>query len=51
MTNSYLYNKSNFFTKIVFIYLIFLSKSFAIENNKLEIITEGNENAKIEILI
>ena len=37
--------------KILFIYLIFFTKSFASENEKLRNITEGNENAKIEILI
>ena len=35
--------------KILFIYLIFFTKSFASENEKLRNITEGNENAKIEI--
>ena len=51
MTNCSLYNKSIFLIKILFIYLIFSTKSFGIENNKLENITEGNENAKIEILV
>ena len=51
MTNYYLYNKSIFLIKILFIYLIFFTKSFGIESNKLENITEGNENAKIEILV
>ena len=51
MTKCSLYNKSIFLIKILFIYLIFFTKSFGIENNKLENITEGNENAKIEILV
>ena len=51
MTNCSLYNKSILLIKILFIYLIFSTKSFGIENNKLENITEGNENAKIEILV
>ena len=44
-------NKLFFLIKILLIYLFFLTKSFAIENNKLKDITEGNENAKIEILV
>ena len=51
MTNYSLYNKSIFLIKILFIYLIFFTKSFGIENNKIENITEGSENAKIEILV
>ena len=51
MTKCSLYNKSIFLIKILFIYLIFSTQSFGNENNKLENITEGNENAKIEILI
>ena len=51
MTNYNLYNKSIFLIKILFIYLIFSTKSFGVENNKLKNITEGNENAKIEIII
>ena len=51
MTNCSLYNKSIFLIKILFIYLIFSSKSFGIENNKFKNITEGNENAKVEILV
>ena len=51
MTNLSLYNKSIFLIKILFIYLIFCTKSYGIENNKLKNITEGNKNAKIEILI
>ena len=47
----YKYNKSIFLIKILFIYLIFSTKSFGVENNKLKNITEGNENAKIEILV
>ena len=51
MTNYSLYNKSIFLIKILFIYLILSIKSFGVENNKIENITEGNENAKIEILV
>ena len=51
MTNFSLYNKSIFLIKILLIYLTFSTKSFGIENNKLKNITEGNENAKIEILV
>ena len=51
MTNFCLYNKSIFLTKILFICLIFCTKSSGIENNKLENITEGNKNAKIEIIV
>ena len=38
-------------TKILLIYFFFLSKSFSIENNQLKGFIEGNENAKIEILV
>ena len=51
MTNYNLKKKSFLFVKILIIYLIFFTKSFAIENNKLKNITEGDKNAKIEILI
>ena len=44
-------NKLLLLFKILFIYLFFFIKSFAIENDKLKDITEGNENAKIEILV
>jgi len=44
-------NKLLLLIKILLIYFFFLTKSFAIENNKLKGITEGNENAKIEILV
>ena len=44
-------NKLLLLFKILFIYLFFFIKSFAIENDKLKGITEGNENAKIEILV
>ena len=40
-----------FLTKILLIYFIFFTKSFSIENNKIKNISEGNENAKIEILV
>ena len=51
MNSCSLYNKSIFLIKILLIYLTFSTKSFGIENNKLKNITEGNENAKIEILV
>ena len=51
MTGHSLYSKSLFLIKILFIYFIFSIKSFGVEDNKLKNITEGNENAKIEILI
>ena len=51
MTICSLYNKSIFLIRILFIYLIFFTQSFASEKSKLENITEGNENAKIEILV
>ena len=51
MSSCSLYNKSVLLIKILFIYLIFSTKSFGVENNKLKNITEGNENAKIEILV
>ena len=44
-------NKLLLLFKILFIYLFIFIKSFAIENDKLKDITEGNENAKIEILV
>ena len=44
-------NKLLLLIKILLVYFFFLTKSFAIENNKLKGITEGNENAKIEILV
>ena len=44
-------NKLLLLFKILFIYFFFFIKSFAIENDKLKDITEGNENAKIEILV
>ena len=37
--------------KILFVYFFFITKSFCIESNNLKGITEGNENAKIEILV
>ena len=37
--------------KILFVYFFFITKSFCIERNNLKGITEGNENAKIEILV
>ena len=51
MNNCSLYNKSIFLIKILFICLIFWTKSFGFENNKLKNITEGDENAKIKILV
>ena len=44
-------NKLLLLIKILLVYFFFLSKSFAIENDRLKDITEGNENAKIEILV
>ena len=37
--------------KILFVYFFFITKSFCIESNNLKGITEGTENAKIEILV
>ena len=37
--------------KILLIYLFFFTKPFAIEKSELKNITEGSENAKIEILV
>ena len=37
--------------KILLVYFLFLTKSFAIENGQLKGIIVGNENAKIEILV
>lgn len=44
-------NKLLLLIKILFVYFFFLTKSFAIESDKLKGITEGNENAEIEILV
>ncbi len=46
-----LYNKLLLSIKILIIYFIFSIKLFAAENNSFKDITEGNENAKIEILV
>ena len=51
MTSSNLNNKLLLLIKILFIYLIFFTKSFADENDKLKGIIEGNKSAKIEILV
>ena len=51
MNNCPLYNKSIFLIKILLIYLILSTKSFGAENGKFKNITEGNENAKITILV
>ena len=51
MTSSNLNNKLLLLIKILFIYLIFFTKSFANENGKLKGIIEGNKSAKIEILV
>ena len=51
MINYNLNNKLLLLIKILFVYFFFLTKSFAIENSQLKSITEGNENAKIEILV
>jgi len=44
-------NKLILLIKILLIYSIFFTKSSAFESGKLKNITEGNENAKIEILV
>ena len=44
-------NKLLLLIKILFVYFFLLTKSFAIEDNKFKGITEGNKNAKIEILV
>ena len=44
-------NKLLLLIKILLVYFFLLIKSFAIENSQLKSITEGDENAKIEILI
>ena len=51
MTKHNLYKKFILPIKIFFICLLFISKSSAVEKNNLKIITEGSENAKIEILV
>ena len=48
------YNSNNILfllIKILFVYFFLLTKSLAIEDNKFKGITEGNKNAKIEILV
>ncbi len=44
-------NKLILLIKILLIYSIFFTKSFTSESDQLKNITEGNENAKIEILV
>ena len=51
MTRTSLYNKTFFLIKIFSIYLFFSLKSFSTEINNFKNITEGNEDAKIEILV
>ena len=51
MINLNLHNKLILLIKILLIYSIFFTKSFTSENDQLKNITEGNENAKIEILV
>ena len=51
MTSSNLNNKLLLLIKILLVYFLFLTKSFAIENGQLKGIIVGNENAKIEILV
>tara|TARA_Y100000590_G_C15582914_1_gene963045 strand:- start:185 stop:799 length:615 start_codon:yes stop_codon:yes gene_type:complete len=51
MIKNNLNNRLFFCLKFLFFYLIFFTQSFAIENNEIKNITEGNENAKIEILV
>jgi len=51
MISQNLNNKLISLIKILFIYSILSVKCFAIENNKIKNISEGNDNAKIKILI
>ena len=51
MISYYLSKKQLLLIKILFVYFFFITKSFGIESNKLKSIAEGNENAKIEILV
>ena len=51
MTNENLKNKLFFLMKILFIYVIFFSKSLTFANDEIKNITDGNKNAKIEILV
>jgi len=51
MVSYNLNNKLLLLIKILFVYFFFLIKGFAIETNQLKSITEGNKNAKIEILV
>ena len=51
MINLNLHNKLILLIKILLIYSIFITKSFTSESDQLKNITEGNENAKIEILV
>ena len=51
MNKHSLYNKLLLSIKIIFIYFIFSIKLFAVENNLFKDITEGNEKAKIEIIV
>ena len=51
MTKYPLHNKLFILIKILFIYFILLEKSFGIEDSELKNISEGKEDAKIEILI
>ena len=51
MTNYSLHNKLLILIKIFFIYFVLFGKSFGIEGNELKNISEGNKDAKIEILV
>jgi len=51
MINNNLNNKLFFFIKILFIYSLIIMKCIAIEKDKIKGISEGEENAKIEILV
>ena len=51
MINKNLNNALILLIKFLFIYFIFLSKLLAVENNKIKDISEGSENAKVEILV
>ena len=51
MISNNLNNKLFFLIKILLFIFIFLTKSFAFESGKIKSITEGNEDAEIEILV
>ena len=51
MINKNLNNTFILFIKFLLIYFIFITKLPAVENNKIKDISEGSENAKVEILV